>query len=55
MICGHKRSQFYLVWVEAVVRGSQRSLPKKVIIELRFEEMVGINYTARLEVGMGMG
>lgn len=55
MICEHKRSQFYLVWVEAVVRGSQRSLPKKVIIELRFEEMVGINYTARLEVGMGMG
>lgn len=54
MICGHKMSQFYLVWVEVVVRGSQRSLPEKVIIELRFKEMVGVNYTARLEVGMGM-
>lgn len=49
MICGHKMSQFYLVWVEVVVRGSQRSLPEKVIIELMFKEMVGVESITQLD------
>lgn len=44
VLCGHEMSQFYLVWHGGRgQRVSEKACLKKVIIEVRFKETVGIN------------